>query len=252
MKNKIQAFLSQIEKEKNIQILYANESGSRAWGFPSPDSDYDIRFIYRRERDWYLSVNEGKDQMTVMPNKLLDGSGWDFRKYLRLLHSSNATCFDWLNSPIIYREEKLFSEPVRELTKKYFQPKKVMFHFLGIAKGMLQREFLTDRVRIKKYFYVLRPVLTAVYIAKHKKAAPVDFHELLPLVKSNESVYQEITDLLKQKEKAMEGDLVKRVKILDEFVAQEMARCEAIARSLPKQQMSWNDINLFYRKILDI
>ena len=252
MKSKILTFLSQIEKEKNIQILYANESGSRAWGFPSLDSDYDIRFIYRKERDWYLSVNEGKDQITVMPDKIMDGSGWDFRKFLRLLHSSNATTFEWLFSPIIYREEKTFTEPLRELVKKYFQPKKVMFHYLGIATGMLEKEFKEETVKIKKYFYVLRPVLAASFIVKYKTPAPVDFYELLPLVENNEPVFNEIKKLLKQKETAAEGEQVPRVKVLDDFVKEEMERCDLVARALPKMMMDWKEINLFYRKMLGI
>ena len=252
MKKEILQLLSQTEKEKNVKILYANESGSRAWGFPSPDSDFDIRFIYMHERDWYLSVNESKDQITVMPNKLLDGMGWDFRKYLRLLYNSNATTFEWLHSPIVYLEDESFTAPLRGLAKIYFQPKKVVRHYLGIATGMLHREFQEDRVKIKKYFYVLRPVLAASYISKYGTPAPVDFHELLPLIKNEPDIYNEINKLLKQKETAMESDKVKRINVLDEFVKKEMERCEAVAKALPNIQMEWDDINSFYRKTLHL
>ncbi len=252
MKKEIANLLTQVEKEKNVKILYANESGSRAWGFPSPDSDYDIRFIYMHKRDWYLSVNESKDQITIMPNKLLDGMGWDFRKFLRLLYSSNATTFEWLYSPIVYREDNSFTAPLRELTQEYFQPKKVMHHYLGIATGVLAREFQEDTVKIKKYFYVLRPVLAASYISKYSTPPPVEFHKLLSLATNTPYVHDEILKLLKRKESAMESDKVKRVKVLDGFVANEMERCEAIAKALPKKQLSWDAINSFYRKTLGI
>lgn len=252
MKEQIQNLLSQIEQEKNITIRYANESGSRAWGFPSPDSDYDIRFIYMHERDWYLSVNEGKDQITVMPDEWLDGSGWDFRKFLRLMHSSNATVFEWLHSPIVYREDKLFADQLRRLATNYFQPKKVMFHYLGIATGMLEREFQDDLVKIKKYFYVLRPVLAASFISKYAQPAPVNFYELLPLLKNELPVQNAIMKLLKQKETAMEGERIIKVKVLDDFVQREMERCKAIAKGLTTNQKGWEDINLFYRATLKL
>lgn len=256
MKTTILQLIAQVERDKSIHIRYACESGSRAWGFPSPDSDYDIRFIYLHPRDWYLAVNEGEDNVRIMPNsdsnRDLDGNGWDFRKFLRLMHASNASVFEWLNSPIVYLEDKPFTDGLRALSAQYFQPKKVMHHYLGIATGMLEKEFQEAQVKIKKYFYVLRPVLSAAWIAEHGTPPPVDFYELLPLVKGNLPVHQAIMNLLKQKETAMEGEKVQRVKVLDDFVSAEMERCETIARSLEKRHPAWDAINDFYCKTLDI
>ncbi|MCC6727378.1 MAG: nucleotidyltransferase domain-containing protein [Saprospiraceae bacterium] len=244
--------LAQIEHDKGIQIRYACESGSRAWGFPSPDSDFDIRFIYLHPREWYLSVNEGEDNVRVMPNDLLDGNGWDFRKFLRLMHASNSTVYEWLSSPIVYIENKPFSDALWELALGYFQPKKVIFHYIGIATGMLEKEFQAPSVKIKKYFYVLRPVLSAVWIAEKGTPPPIDFYELLPLVQGNAPVHQAILDLLKQKETALEGQQVQRVQVLDDFVAAEMQHCEVIAKQMEKRPVTWDAINDFYRKTLDI
>ncbi len=252
MKTTILQLLSQLEQQKGIRIRYACESGSRAWGFPSPDSDYDIRFIYLHPREWYLSVNEGEDNIRSMPDQLLDGNGWDFRKFLRMMHTSNASVFEWLHSPVTYLEDKPFTDALRALAGGYFQPKRVMHHYLGIATGMLEKEFREAEVKIKKYFYVLRPVLSASWIAEKGTSPPVDFYELLPLIQSKEPVYQAIMDLLKQKEMALEGEKVQRVALLDDFVAAEMERCETIARTLEKRQVEWDAINDFYRKILDI
>jgi predicted nucleotidyltransferase len=244
--------LAQIEQDKGIQIRYACESGSRAWGFPSPDSDFDIRFIYLHPREWYLSVNEGEDNVRVMPNDLLDGNGWDFRKFLRLMHASNSTVYEWLSSPIVYIENKPFTDALWQLALDYFQPKKVIFHYLGIATGMLEKEFQASSVKIKKYFYVLRPVLSAVWIAEKGTPPPIDFYELLPLVQGNSPIHQAILDLLKQKETALEGQQVPRVPVLDDFVATEMQRCEAIAKGMEKRPVTWDAINDFYRKTLSL
>lgn len=252
MKSTILQLLAQIERDKNIRIRYACESGSRAWGFPSPDSDYDIRFIYLHPRDWYLSVNEGGDNIRIMPDELLDGNGWDFRKFLRLMHASNASVFEWLNSPVVYLEDKPFVDELRTLSSGYFQPKKVMHHYLGIATGMLEKEFREAEVKIKKYFYVLRPVLSASWIAGHGSMPPVDFYELLFLIKNNTAVHKAISDLLKQKETALEGEKVPRVALLDDFVLGEMERCLTISRNTEKRPVTWGAINDFYRKTLDI
>jgi predicted nucleotidyltransferase len=252
MKTAILHLLAQLEKEKGIHIRYACESGSRAWGFPSPDSDYDIRFIYLHPRDWYLAVNEGEDNLRLMHNDLLDGNGWDFRKFLRLMHASNASVFEWLNSPIVYLEDKPFTDALKALSALYFQPRKVMYHYLGIATGMLEKEFQETQVKIKKYFYVLRPLLSASWIAANGTPPPIDFHELLPLVKNNLPVYQAIMDLLKQKETALEGEKVQRLQVLDDFVSAEMERCQSIAQLMGKHHPDWDAINRFYRKTLDI
>ena len=252
MEQQIQNLLHQIEHEKTVKILYACESGSRAWGFPSPDSDYDIRFIYLHPREWYLSVNEGTDNLRGIPNELLDSSGWDFRKVLRLLHASNSSVFEWLNSPIIYREDQTFTTELKNLANSYFQPKKVMHHFLGIATGILEKEFQGPTVRIKKYFYVLRPVLAASWIAKNETPPPMDFYELLSLVENKPAVYQAIMQLLKEKETVVEGQLISRSVVLDEFVKNEMERCETIVRGMPRRDNEWEAINDFYRKILNL
>lgn len=92
--------LQQIEKQENVRILHAVESGSRAWGFESPDSDFDVRFIYVRPRDYYLKLEQTRDVLEFPINDLLDVNGWDLQKALRLLHRSNPSVFEWFKSPI--------------------------------------------------------------------------------------------------------------------------------------------------------
>lgn len=252
MSTEILQLLAQLEEERGIHIRYACESGSRAWGFPSPDSDFDIRFIYEHPRDWYLSVREEADNIRVMPNDLLDGNGWDVRKFLRLMHASNATVWEWLGSPLVYLEDKAFADALRGLSAAYFQPRKIAFHYLGIAKGMLEKEFQGPEVKIKKYFYVLRPVLAAAWAAEKGTPPPVDFYGLLPLVAENRPVQEAIAGLLKKKQTALEGEKVPRVGLLDDFVLAEMARCEELAKNFNKPLASWDAIDVFYRSMLRV
>ena len=253
MQTKIKALLQKLERERNIEIIYACEAGSRAWGFPSPDSDYDIRFIYRRHRSWYLSLQEKKDTIEFMENELLDGSGWDIRKVLRLLYKSNASLYEWLFSPTVYIDGDQRITELRQLAKDLFLPKKVMFHYLGIAKGMLEREFKGEQVKIKKYFYVIRPVLAAKWIATYKTPPPVDFHDLLPLIQGQEAVANAIQQLLAEKEDAAEGQLTPRLPVLDEFIRQEMEKLESVAKAIEKVDNTYDSLNEFYqRHILEI
>lgn len=248
MQTKIKSLLQKLEQEKSIEILYACEAGSRAWGFPSPDSDYDIRFIYRHPRSWYLNLQEKKDTIEFMQDELLDGNGWDMRKVLRLLYKSNASLFEWLGAPIVYFPGDKRITELRQLAPDYFLPAKVMFHYLGIAKGMLEREFKGSEVKIKKYFYVIRPVLTAKWIAIEQKPAPVDFYELLPLVENQKEVTAAIQQLLTEKETAQEGQLIPRVPILDQFIQAEMEQLDQIAKGIERKTNTYDALNDFYRQ----
>jgi predicted nucleotidyltransferase len=102
MRNLIIEKLNEIEQTDNITILHAVESGSRAWGFASPDSDYDVRFFYMRQKDYYLRLDRTRDVLEYPVFDLLDINGWDIDKTLKLLHTSNPTLFEWSNSPIVY------------------------------------------------------------------------------------------------------------------------------------------------------
>ncbi len=138
MKNKILNKLKQIEQEKGVELLYACESGSRAWGFASPDSDYDIRFIYKHDLEYYLSLWEQTDVIEFMTEDDLDGSGWDLRKTVKLLAKSNAPLLEWLYSPVVYFENEAFATQMRELAKDCFSPIACLHHYLGTTKLFLR------------------------------------------------------------------------------------------------------------------
>lgn len=161
MKEKIIARLNNVETEECVKILYACESGSRAWGFPSADSDFDVRFLYLHPKDWYLSIDlEQKRDVIERPiSDQIDLSGWDLRKALWLFRKSNPPLLEWLGSPIVYWERYSTATQMRQLAETYYSPKACMYHYLHMARGNYREYLKGEHVWIKKYFYVLRPIL---------------------------------------------------------------------------------------------
>lgn len=166
MRDVILSKLKEIEETNNIKILYAVESGSRGWGFASSDSDYDVRFIYVHPIDWYLSVEDKKDFIEVPINDLLDINGWDIKKALLQYKKSNPTLLEWLSSPIIYMENYSAAQNLRNLLPAYFSSVPTIYHYLHIARNKYAEIMSTDQVKIKRYFYILRPLLACMWIEK--------------------------------------------------------------------------------------
>ena len=156
--------LYKIEKENKIKILYAVESGSRGWGFESTDSDYDVRFIYIHMPEWYLSIQDRRDVIEIPIDNLLDINGWDIRKTLILYNKSNPTLLEWLSSPIIYMEHGFLIKKLKELVNYYFSSKSCIYHYLHMARGNYREYLKGDVVKIKKYFYVLRPIMACMWV----------------------------------------------------------------------------------------
>ena len=169
--------LAEIEQAEDIKILHAVESGSRAWGFPSPDSDYDVRFIYVRKPEFYLKLEKTRDVIELPINDMLDINGWDLNKTLRLLHSSNPTLFEWMSSPIIYKQTE-FIDQLRPIMDNYFSCKSGLYHYLSMAERNCKEFLQSDTVKVKKYFYVLRPVLACKWILHRQTKPPMLFSEL--------------------------------------------------------------------------
>lgn len=153
MREKIQEKLCRIEESEHINILLAVESGSRAWGFASLDSDYDVRFVYIRKPEDYLRLDAIRDVIELPIDDVLDINGWDLQKTLRLLYKSNPTLFEWFSSPIIYQETE-FADKFRDLMVRFFSSKKTLHHYISMAEGNYREYLKGDLVRVKKYFYV--------------------------------------------------------------------------------------------------
>ncbi len=145
-----------MERDHGVRVLFAVESGSRAWGFPSPDSDYDVRFVYLHPRDWYLSLVERRDVIEIpIDAEDHDISGWDLRKALQLLLRSNPPLYEWLVSPIVYREDGATMAALRRLAETGYAHKTMGWHYLRIADRTYRTHFGSrPEANLKKYFYV--------------------------------------------------------------------------------------------------
>lgn len=162
--------LREIEAEYDVEVLWAVESGSRAWGFASSDSDFDVRFIYKHRGDYYVELDPKRDVIEVPIDEVWDVSGWDLDKTLRLLYKSNPTLFEWFNSPIVYVRTDM-KEKMQDLLATYFSPKRCTYHYLNTAKNNYKAYLLKDEVIPKKYFYCLRPILCCRWIEKYQNYA---------------------------------------------------------------------------------
>jgi predicted nucleotidyltransferase len=173
--------LLEIQTAENVHIFYACESGSRAWGFPSTNSDYDVRFLYIRNADWYLSIDvERKRDVIELPIvDDFDINGWDVRKALNLLKKSNPPLLEWLNSPIIYLENKDLAAKIKGLVPECYSPTACMYHYMHMARGNFRNYLKGDTVSVKKYFYVLRPILAIKWIEISSEVVPMEFFCLL-------------------------------------------------------------------------
>jgi predicted nucleotidyltransferase len=140
--------LLEIEKEHDVTILYAVESGSRAWGFESSDSDYDVRFIYAHNKNWYLNILPKRDVIEYPITDEFDYSGWDLRKTLFLMNKSNPVFFEWLKSPIVYYKDEYSYNIMEQLSKNYFSPISSTYHYLHMASGNYRQYLQADEVKI--------------------------------------------------------------------------------------------------------
>ncbi|WP_058302938.1 nucleotidyltransferase domain-containing protein [Gorillibacterium timonense] len=225
--------LERIEREESVRIVYACESGSRAWGFPSKDSDYDVRFLYIRSEDWYLSIYDKRDVIERPISDKLDINGWDMKKALNLFRKSNPPLLEWLQSPIVYRENRLITEQIRRISACTFSPRSCTYHYLHMAKGNYREYLQGDQVKIKKYFYVLRPILACDWIGKYNTMPPIEFDRLVDALIPKGSELQEVVlDLLTRKKAGDEMDYEPRISPINEFLEEKLAYYEQKASEL--------------------
>ncbi len=253
MKKAIEAKLRELERAERVKIVYACESGSRAWGFASKDSDYDVRFIYIRPLEWYLAIDEGRDVIERPIDNLLDINGWDLKKALKLFRKSNPPLFEWLNSPFVYMEKFSVSAQLRELMPEYYSPLSCSYHYLHMARGNY-REFLKgETVWIKKYFYVLRPILACKWIQMEPGPVPMKFERLLDRVLPAGEIRKEIDNLLERKRNGEELDSGAQIAILNGFIETELASLEASIHSAKQSQPDQEKLNrLFYNTLQEV
>lgn len=241
--------LAEIEQRENVRILHCVESGSRAWGFASPDSDFDVRFIYVRPKDFYLRLDKTRDVIEWQLDEILDINGWDLQKALGLLHKSNPTLFEWNNSPIVYKTTPEWKE-ISDIISHYFQQKSGLYHYLSTAKSNYREYLHGETVRLKKYFYVLRPLLACRWILEKQTPPPMLFSELAQAC-LDEALVPAVNDLLQMKMNTPELGEGKRIDVINDYLDASIAEIEKSLNEYPSDDAkSWDELNSIFLRNL--
>ncbi len=239
MKDIILNKLKEIEIKENVTILFAVESGSRAWGFHSPDSDYDVRFIYVRNKEFYLKLEDTRDVIELPIIDDLDINGWDLDKAFKLLYNSNPTLFEWIHSPIVYKTTDAW-ENIYNTMITYFRPKGCLYHYYHMCKKDYERHICGDYVVMKKYFYVLRPLLCCKWIIDRKSVPPVVFKELFDSY-LDDDIKPIVVKLLEEKMKSNEKDKSPKIDGLNEYIDNQIRYITSSIESMTND--NYNSIN---------
>ncbi|MEZ4985856.1 MAG: nucleotidyltransferase domain-containing protein [Saprospiraceae bacterium] len=252
MEEKIKKYLADLEKEKGIEILLACETGSRAWGFPSPDSDFDVRVIYKHEKNWYLSLTEEKDTIEYfLENNEIDISGWDLRKSLRLLWKSNPPLLERIQSPIIYKVDQDFLAGINSVAQKTYSRIATIHHYLSMAKKAFEEVVNSEEYKLKKFFYALRASVACLWILEKEEIPPIEFGKMLKGLDFPENLKKRIEELIDVKSTISETYLHKGEKELIEFMNCCIERADGEAQNLPASKGQISELNEFFRQTLD-
>jgi uncharacterized protein len=230
----IEARRADIERRNEVRILLAVESGSRAWGFPSADSDYDVRFIYARSQSSYLSFKQPRDVIEQpIGEDLLDVSGWDLRKAIGLVMRSNATVGEWLTSPIVYRRDPRAWALLLDFVRNEFSPRHHALHYLHFAETQWKPHAVASAVKCKHYCYVIRTLLALFWTVEHKSLPPMAVDELVAGVGLPYDVATAFAELRMLKMSGTEQANQARVPELDRWIEQTLQTGPSLCDSIP-------------------
>ena len=251
----IPTYLQEIEKEHNIKILLAVESGSRAWGFESKDSDWDVRFIYVHRPDWYFKIDEQRDVIEKMTKDGADIVGWELRKALTLLKKSNTSMLEWFNSPKVYKIDREFAERIHKVEKDYFNPVRAIYHYNRVYNKHNERYLQQDDCNMKRFLYYLRGVLACKWIEQYLSLPPVRFMQLVEATVDDASIREAIQTLVEIKKSGVEHDMTIVNKNLVTY-AHNLANYynETIDAFRPQQDKVSSDAldSIFYDMVINI
>ena len=236
-----------VEQEYAVRIVYACESGSRAWGFASTDSDYDVRFVYVNRPEWYISVEPRRDVIELPIEGDLDINGWDLKKALGLLRKSNPPLLEWLDSPIVYREVTPVASWMREIVQTYYSSKACWHHYVHMAEGNFRNYLKGDQVLRKKYLYVLRPIVAILWIERDLGVVPTLFQTVVDAVVDDQEVRAAIDQLLADKRAGKELDYGPRIPEIAQFLETELERLTNEGGGVVGNKAPWEVLNKVLR-----
>lgn len=248
--SEIQLKLREIEEKEQIRILLAVESGSRAWGLASPDSDYDVRFIYVRNKEDYFRLDPPKDTIEWQLDEVLDINDWDLKKALIHFRKGNATLFEWGNSPIVYKKTDEW-EKIFKLMQSYFSMKAAIYHYYGTAQSTYSQYLQDKTVQYKKYFYALRPLLACRFIEANHCPPPVEFKDLLNS-STPKNLIPEIENLIEKKKSMDEKVLSPQISSIIDFISLELQKQKALVNAMEDDRNEdWKLLNDVFFKAFE-
>ena len=253
MKAKILQRLSEIESRYDVKVLLAVESGSRAWGFASKDSDYDVRFVYVHRKEWYLKLIEGRDVIEELdPDGVMYFAGWDLKKALLLMGKGNCGFAEWLNSPTIYRKDEEFFQKMNTLQKDYFRKISAVNHYYHMAMNHDKRYLEKRGCEMKRFMYHLRGLLAAKWAAIHGTYPPVLFEELMEKMVEEENIKNEIGKLVELKRESREHNTTIVNDDLVNYANRIAAEIESMLGSFPEDKtQDYKKLDDFFLNILN-
>lgn len=247
VRREIETRLSAVEMEDGVRLLLAIESGSRAWGFPSPDSDYDVRFLYVRPRRDYLALSPVRDVIEREIVDEIDLNGWDIRKALGLMLKNNSVLSEWVGSPITYRDADPVIARMAELKDRHFDPNGFALHYAKLGRTAISR-WLSDpgEVAVKRYFYALRPALAIRVLRRDpSRRPPMQLQQLMAEAALTPSATEEIERLVTLKAGTREAGLIARVPEIEALIADELARAGDVPARPPSEAFAAEANDLF-------
>lgn len=246
MQKKIIKQLRQLEQEHDIHIFYAVESGSRAWGFASNDSDYDVRFLYYHIPEWYFSVSPQQDNITRMEeNGLLDFAGWELKKTLTLLLKSNMSLYEWLKSPIVYLKTDDHNQ-FAKTAEQFFTPKALIFSYTHLAEGNYKNYINKEFVKIKKYLYVLRTIAACRWIERTGTLPPIEIDKLKDILREENHIFVFLERLIQDKKNNVELGVTAPDKEINAWIANQLSYYKSYADALPALNKKTEILNRFF------
>lgn len=250
-RQQIATLLSELESKHNLRVLFACESGSRAWGFASNDSDFDVRFLFVRPATDYLRLRPPVDAFDVMAPGDIDAAGWDIRKTAELMRRSNPPLMEWIDSSIIYQSVPDMHDRLRTLRSIYFDAKKAAFHYLSMATNVWESYLQNNERPIrKKYLYVLRPLACISYIASHKQQPPTAFDAVLGAIRWPEEVMEQVWQLIADKQRNTELGAGHANEILNHHIEKALQEGEMIANDLTPNEQPTEPLDRFISEIV--
>lgn len=251
MRQKITERLRELEETYGFHLLFACESGSRAWGFASADSDYDVRFVFAWPRERYLRIDAPMATLDLgIDENLIDLSGWELRKSLGLLRKTNGALYEWLYSPIVYQEQSEVIRQWRDLAKEIFVPAQSLAHYLGLSGGSWESVSSSETTTAKAYLYTLRAVLAGRYVAEYESSPPVLFSDLVASLAVPGAVSQRMNQLIAEKSGGKESDLIARGAVLDEFIVSERGGLAETLDSMGRTSIDSPLLDAFFQEVV--